>query len=1583
MWSEGAATFEPYHLAAAERETFQGLADRAHTLLAAGGGPELAQLGHQLYRALFRLDAADGNDAQEIGRWLDGLRGQNQVESLEFLSDAPGRVPWNVLLDATPQAAVPQESFWGCRYNLAAGRRTNPLRCAAPLVQPTALLATDAALLDQLSAEGRARLESWVGERLIIDEADALASQLRHRAPDVLVLLARVDDGALRIGSQRVTPAQLQKWIGDAREGNPSPVIFLGGVGTAEQLAAWPDWLAAASQTLDALVTNEVPLGPDEAAKTALAFAQRFLESRQPVAAAAAEARRSFGAAGLSVTAFCPPALRTADEGSADPAGDLPRQALPDYPYCPLHPYEPDNRPLFLGREEESLRLAALLDTESTASVILHGGPAVGKTSLVQAGLWPYLEQECVGYRVLCDRSPEEAPLAEDEYPPLSVRASNDLVGQLAEALLAFCSQPLTYTTPVGKVVTVDLPGIVGRHVGVPTSTAIQQPPAPPLPAEQGEAEVDASPPDVDREPDIGARDLWLALREDATRLGRLLDDVTRQLPYELVLTIDQGEELLTLAGLDIERERRQQALNMLVALGASPARCKVLLIVRTEYYGQLARLLPAGGAGARWKEFFLDELSPADMVAAVVGPTSRDEILYSDEVPYNKYQFAYDVGLPEQIVDEVISEAAAQQHGALPLLQVVCAMLYDSRVVAKKQSVLRASDLKEIGGIRGALGRRVGQEINGLPLPRGARNGLRALIARLTTRHADGRITRDLVAARDLKDAWKDRTPIEQAVQVAAEQAGLFSVEQLLVAGQPGLYVSLADDAIAQAGKGWQTGSGAGWTGRSGVVDTLWIMIPLAMLLAALTYFFTQRYYNESLVKQQNDFKEIATKVQEGAFSQGVRANRQPLYSGMLAQAERALANGDALGARQILVSEPLVTTKPKEEPRGFEWHYLWNRVNSERYPLEGHTGTVGGVAVSADGRLAASAAADGSVRLWWLGRGQQAAIANTGKALHAVALSPDGKTVATAGAEKVVHLWDVSGLKDAFATLEQQSGSFKGHDGAVLALAFDKSGTTLASAGADKTVILWDVKSGKARETLKGHAAPVQALAFTADGKTLASGGGEASVILWAADSGKKLHSLASGYASVSALSFAPDGKTLAIGGAERRAGIEVGVVRFWDLKADMQKSTLLAISAQHGRDVLALAYRSDGKAIASAGKDTVIRLWDAQTGAEAGHWAGHLGWVTALAFTADRATLVSGGYDRSVKAWDANPSGGAQVLAGHKGWVHCVAFSLPTKDMHLLASGGDDGVVKLWEAASGAAMGELTGHAGSVTAVAFAYHKPNVLAVGTFGAKGEGEVKLWELNRDDKGRGFKGTELQTLKGHKGGVTCVAFSPRGETLASGSADKTAIVWNLKDGKALRTVTGHQAAIRCLSFAIDGSVLLTGSADKSARICSLKSGQTQRVATHTDSVEAIDFVMLQGETRDLPGIITGGLDHLIRVWTPGDKGNFLPLGTTRAAGQPITCLLRQGNTMITGGWDGTVRLWSLELHADKAGDPAQVDIHQRFSFTGHTAPVRAVAMSRDQAVLASASHDGTVRLWRGEPARAPPGASKEKNAGR
>jgi WD40 repeat protein len=60
----------------------------------------------------------------------------------------------------------------------------------------------------------------------------------------------------------------------------------------------------------------------------------------------------------------------------------------------------------------------------------------------------------------------------------------------------------------------------------------------------------------------------------------------------------------------------------------------------------------------------------------------------------------------------------------------------------------------------------------------------------------------------------------------------------------------------------------------------------------------------------------------------------------------------------------------------------------------------------------------------------------------------------------------------------------------------------------------------------------------------------------------------------------------------------------------------------------------------------------------------------------------------------------------------------------------------------------------------------------------------VRLWRV--------ADGRLLRTLEGHTGSVQSVAFSPDGQTLASGSWDNTVRLWRVADGRLLRTLEGH-----------------------------------------------------------------------------------------------------------------------------------------------------------------------------------------------
>jgi hypothetical protein len=155
--------------------------------------------------------------------------------------------------------------------------------------------------------------------------------------------------------------------------------------------------------------------------------------------------------------------------------------------------------------------------------------------------------------------------------------------------------------------------------------------------------------------------------------------------------------------------------------------------------------------------------------------------------------------------------------------------------------------------------------------------------------------------------------------------------------------------------------------------------------------------------------------------------------------------------------------------------------------------------------------------------------------------------------------------------------------------------------------------------------------------------------------------------------------------------------------------------------------VAYHPGGAALATAGVDGVVRLWDAATGQPRQTLAGHAAALRSgsVAFSPDGALLASGGMDRAVKVWDAATGAELLTLDDHTGPVFAVAFS---PDGARLASGSRDGTVKLWEPRTGEKVLTLRGHASEVYTVAFSGDGARLVTAGRDGA-----VLVWDAQPD----------------------------------------------------------------------------------------------------------------------------------------------------------------------------------------------------------------------------------------------------------
>ncbi|MFF8382081.1 AAA family ATPase [Streptomyces kanasensis] len=726
----------------------------------------------------------------------------------------------------------------------------------------------------------------------------------------------------------------------------------------------------------------------------------------------------------------------------------------------------------------------------------------------------------------------------------------------------------------------------------------------------------------------------------------------------------------------------------------------------------------------------------------------------------------------------------------------------------------------------------------------------------------------------------------------------------------------------------------------RKGAVVTV---VVLAVVASALAVFSSQQ--RELAVRQRND----------------------AIFSRVAAEADRRRDADPALAAQLDLVAHDMRPT-PEGRTRLI-------RASGTVLPtaLPGAHGVVHSTAFREDGTLLTGT---DRVRLWDVGPDAAAKVLGTspspGPGIRvAAAYDARGALAAVGSGDGTFRLVDVSDPRRPVPlSAWTQAGA-----GAVPVLSFSPDGRTLALGTKDQrdgvtrgTVQLWDVgdprRPRRVSTVLSLRGQHVGSVAFSPVGATLAVGGGTAPrsslLRLWDVSDPARPAALGGSLGGhttiVNRVAFNSTGNLMASAASDRK-------VYLWDTSDPGEPKQV-----QHlilGSEATALAFGPDWRLLATGENSGDVNLWNVAAPAFARPVAptlrGHTSTLTQLAFDADGRTLVSGSGDGRIQVWRIP---GTLVVTDHGAWVAAVALS---GDGRLLAA-ASGAWVSLWDVSDRrrpARVGTLPQFPGTVSALSFRPGPSDrpLLATGEVA----GRVRLWDVAAPAHPR--RVSEAPGALPHQ--VGGLVFDAQGHTLIATAMgyergfDGGVRAWAVTDpSRPTALHNAHLAArtppLRGVAAAPAGGHVYTGDT-VSGRLRVWRTGPGTAPVPVRGTAGGQMVMALAADPRGRL-LVTGSGESLVRFWDVSDPLSPVAAGAPSRAGGPVFSVgfSTDGRLAAAGNSIGEIRLWDTTDPARTAGYGLPV--------SGHRGTVRSLVFTPHDGTLISGGEDGTLRLWQTDP---------------
>ncbi len=529
---------------------------------------------------------------------------------------------------------------------------------------------------------------------------------------------------------------------------------------------------------------------------------------------------------------------------------------------------------------------------------------------------------------------------------------------------------------------------------------------------------------------------------------------------------------------------------------------------------------------------------------------------------------------------------------------------------------------------------------------------------------------------------------------------------------------------------------------------------------------------------------------------------------------------------------------------------------------------------AISDDGQTAVSASLRNKVILYDIKNNFFKTLAS-GHFFTSVAISGDGETIVAGANDNTIMIWGGKENRKLLNTL------ITGHTQGGTSVAISKDGEIIVSGSHDHTIKIWDKESGKLLNTLVGHNKSVTDVDISKIGKIIVSTSYDKTIKIWDITSGELLETLNADKFDVASVAIAKDGKTIISCSND-------GMIKIWYKERENLLNTLEFTKKEYNKlsnnsinthkdGISSVVISEDGNFIVS-GMHGTIKIWDKVSGKLLNVLKhSEKDGLTSVALSNSGKTIVSAMYD-SVKIWNKEDGKLLNTLSftnkGQKKSLKNLVFLRNNTPITVAISGDGktiiaafDSIVKIWDKVNSQLIGTFkAGHSQGDNGTSIAISKDGRTIVSGV----HSTIKVW--NKENR------KLLNTINTKTGWISSIAITKDGETIVSGSSgmgspssviDSSIRIWDRDTGKLLNTLKGHKVGVTSVAISNDEKTIISGSFDNTIRIWDKDSGRLLNILTGLK--DTVTCVNISGDKKT---IVSSTSDNFIKIWDI-DKRNI------------------------------------------------------------------------------------------------------------